>query len=86
MSSILAKDKIDYEIDNVKFDFYTPEEIKRISMKQLTISKVYNDLGLPNPGSLSDPIMGVGAFDRNSTCQVCYQNNENCTGHFVNPH
>ena len=83
MSSLLAKDKINYELNNVKFDFYSPEEIKRISMKQLTVTKVYNDLGTPNPGSFSDPCMGVGAFDKNSTCEVCHQNNENCTGHFA---
>ena len=83
MSSLLSKDNIKYELNNVKFDFYTPEEIKRISMKQLTVSKVYNDLGTPNPGSFSDPCMGVGAFDKNSTCEICHQNNENCTGHFA---
>ena len=83
MSSLLSKDKINYELNNVKFDFYTPEEIKRISMKQLTITKVYNDLGTPNPGSFADPCMGIGAFDKNSTCEICHQNNENCTGHFA---
>ena len=83
MSSLLPKDKIKYELNNVKFDFYSPEEIKRISMKQLTVTKVHNDLGTPNPGSFADPCMGVGAFDRNSTCEVCHQNNENCTGHFA---
>ena len=82
MSSLLPKDKIKYELNNVKFDFYTPEEIKRISMKQLTVTKVHNDLGTPNPGSFADPCMGVGAFDKNSTCEICHQNNENCTGHF----
>ena len=83
MSSLLSKDNIKYELNNIKFDFYTPEEIKRISMKQLTVTKVYNDLGTPNPGSFSDPCMGVGAFDKNSSCEICHQNNENCTGHFA---
>ena len=82
MSSLFPKDKIKYELNNVKFDFYTPEEIKRISMKKLTVTKVHNDLGIPNPGSFADPCMGVGAFDKNSTCEICHQNNENCTGHF----
>ena len=83
MTSLLSKDKINYELNNVKFDFYTPEEIKRISMKQLTVTKVHNDFGIPNPGSFADPCMGVGAFDKNSTCEICHQNNENCTGHFA---
>ena len=51
-------------------------------MKQITVTNIYNDLGIPNPGSLSDPCLGVGAFDKNSICEVCHQNNENCTGHF----
>ena len=83
MSSLVSKGNIKYELNNVKFDFYSPEEIKRISMKQLTVTKVHNDLGIPNPGSFADPCMGVGAFDKNSTCEVCHQNNENCTGHFA---
>ena len=82
MSSLLKKDEITHQLSSVRFDFYTPEEIKRISMKQLTVPNIYNEIGTPNPGSLSDPCLGVGAFDRNSTCVVCHQNNENCTGHF----
>ena len=82
MTSLLKKDDITHELSNVKFDFYTPEEIKRISMKQITVTNVYNEFGIPNPGGLSDPCLGVGAFDRNSTCEICHQNNENCTGHF----
>ena len=82
MSSLLKKDEITHELSNVRFDFYTPEEIKRISMKQLTVTNVYNEFGIPNAGGLSDPCLGVGAFDRNSTCEICHQNNENCTGHF----
>ena len=82
MSSLLKKENVTHELSSVKFDFYSPEEIKRISMKQITVTNVYNEFGLPNPGSLSDPCLGVGAFDRNSTCEVCHQNNENCTGHF----
>ena len=80
--SLLKKQEITHELSNVKFDFYTPEEIKKISMKQITVTNIYNDIGTPNPGSLSDPCLGVGAFDKNSTCEVCHQNNENCTGHF----
>ena len=82
MSSLLKKEKITHDLSSVKFDFYTPEEIKRISMKQITVTKIHNDLGTVNQGSLSDPALGVGAFDKNSTCEICHQNNENCTGHF----
>ena len=82
MSALLKKEEITHQLSNVRFDFYTPEEIKRISMKQLTVPNIYSEIGTPNPGSLSDPCLGVGAFDKNSTCEVCHQNNENCTGHF----
>ena len=34
MSSSFKKDNITHELSNVKFDFYIPEEIKRISMKK----------------------------------------------------
>ena len=51
-------------------------------MKQITVTQIHGDLGIPNRGSLSDPSLGVRTFDRNSTCEICHQNNENCTGHF----
>ena len=82
MNSLSENSKINYEIDNIKFDFYTSEEIKRISMKQLTETMVYKDIGMANPGGLSDPSMGVGAFDKIATCVKCGQNSDNCTGHF----
>ena len=73
---------ISYELNTIKFGFYTPEEISRISIKPITHSKVYDDLNYPVRGSLADPSLGVGAFDRDSNCEICNQNSENCTGHF----
>ena len=73
---------ISYQLNTIKFGFYTPEEISRISIKPITHSKVYDDLNYPVRGSLADPALGVGAFDRDSNCEICNQNSENCTGHF----
>ena len=73
---------ISYHLSTIKFGFYTPEEISRISIKPITHSKVYDDLNYPVRGSLADPSLGVGAFDRDSNCEICNQNSENCTGHF----
>ena len=82
MNSKNSKNSLKYILNDIKFDFYTPEDIEKISMKPLTTPQVYNNLGLPEIGGLSDPCMGVQAFDRNANCEICNQNNENCTGHF----
>ena len=82
MNSKNSKKSLKYILNDIKFDFYTPEDIEKISMKPLTTPQVYNNLGLPEIGGLSDPCMGVQAFDRNANCEICNQNNENCTGHF----
>ena len=79
---IEKENEIKYELNSIKFDFYTSSDIEKISMKPLTTPQVYNNLGLPEIGGLSDPCMGVQAFDKNSNCEICNQSCENCTGHF----
>lgn len=80
--SSLKKQEPLYSLTDVKFDFYTPEDVKKISIKPITSPMVYNNLGVPQSGSLHDGAMGVSAFDRSSNCEVCKQNTENCPGHF----
>ena len=67
---IEKENEIKYELNSIKFDFYTSSDIEKISMKPLTTPQVYNNLGLPEIGGLSDPCMGVQAFDKNSNCEI----------------
>ena len=78
----LNKEDVTYSLNDIQFDFYTPEEVRRESIKPITSPMVYNNLGVAQSGSLHDGAMGVSAFDRSSNCEVCKQNTEKCPGHF----
>lgn len=54
---------IKHQIDNVTFDIYSPEEIRRVSVKQITNPQAFDNLNRPNRGGVYDPIMGVSAYD-----------------------
>lgn len=64
----------DYEICGIEFGLLSDDEIERISVCQLTSSK------LEGVGSVYDPKLGVSAnFE---TCVSCFQGVNMCPGHF----
>jgi len=68
------------EADRFGFDFYTSDEIRRHSVKQITSRKIYDAFGQPIPGGLYDPAMGpTGKFE---TCVTCALDHSLCSGHF----
>jgi DNA-directed RNA polymerase I subunit RPA1 len=46
-------------IDNVDFDFLSPQEIKRISVKRIENPTTLDNLLNPTPGGLYDPALGA---------------------------
>ena len=80
----LLKDRntIQHLIDYLRFDFYDPDTVKRISMRPITDPVAFDNFSNPNAGGLHDPVMGVSAYDALSSCVTCGLNNDNCTGHF----
>jgi DNA-directed RNA polymerase I subunit RPA1 len=46
------------EVNSIHFSFYNDDEIKRISVKQITKSDRVDAKNCPVPGGLLDPAMG----------------------------
>ena len=63
------------EIYCIEFGLYTPDEILKMSVCEITNTK------LSGPGSVYDERMGPN-MDTNSNCVTCKQSYQECTGHF----
>jgi DNA-directed RNA polymerase II subunit RPB1 len=66
-------------IVGIQFGIFSPEEIERRSVVEVTTHSVYEG-SEPKIGGLFDPRMGV--LENGKTCRSCGQTNHNCPGHF----
>ncbi|KAK9471333.1 uncharacterized protein V1510DRAFT_431410 [Dipodascopsis tothii] len=66
------------EITQVKFGHFSPKEIKRLSVKQITNAQVFDSLGHPISGGLYD--LALGAYDK-TPCATCRLDQRFCPGH-----
>jgi DNA-directed RNA polymerase II subunit RPB1 len=66
-------------IVGVQFSIFSPEEIERRSVVEITSHATYEGTE-PKIGGLFDPRMGV--LDNGKTCRSCGQTNHGCPGHF----
>ncbi|CAF1235167.1 unnamed protein product [Rotaria sordida] len=69
----------DTTISGLLFSNYTSEEIRRLSVKELTSSSAIDRLGAPVPGGPYD--LALGPFDKNDRCFTCGQGFVSCPGH-----
>eukprot|EP01080_Neovahlkampfia_damariscottae_P006005 gene6005-10003_t len=67
------------EISNIKFEFYSEEEITNLASVEISNPITFDNLSVPTPFGLYDPHMGP--IDRSSTCQTCGLSEKNCPGH-----
>ncbi|RKP17001.1 beta and beta-prime subunits of DNA dependent RNA-polymerase, partial [Rozella allomycis CSF55] len=65
---------------SVNFRFYTQDEIKKISVKQITNPIMFDNLGHVIPNGLYDA--SLGPVDKFGVCQTCNLNAAMCPGHF----
>jgi DNA-directed RNA polymerase II subunit RPB1 len=80
MPSGLVKPSSEIEpIVGIQFGIFSPEEIERRSVVEITSYQTYEG-NEPKVGGLFDPRMGV--LDNGKTCRSCGQTNHNCPGHF----
>lgn len=63
----------------IQFGIFSPEEIEKRSVVEITRSDAY-DGNEPHIGGLFDPRMGV--LENGKTCRSCGQTNHGCPGHF----
>ncbi|TVU08159.1 hypothetical protein EJB05_41549 [Eragrostis curvula] len=68
------------EVKSIHFGFYSDEEIKKISVEQITKSERLDAKNVPVPGGLLDPAMGP--INDTDLCKSCGQNSVRCPGHF----
>ena len=66
-------------IVGVQFGIFSPEEIERRSVVQITTQATYEGTE-PKIGGLFDPRMGI--LDNGKQCASCGQTNHGCPGHF----
>lgn len=66
-------------IVGVQFSIFSPEEIERRSVVEITSHATYEGTE-PKIGGLFDPRMGI--LDNGKTCRSCGQTNHGCPGHF----
>jgi DNA-directed RNA polymerase I subunit RPA1 len=57
---------IQHEITGVRFDVYTPNMTKKISVKQITNPVAFDNLGRANPDGLYDPALGPSPYDNDT--------------------
>jgi DNA-directed RNA polymerase II subunit RPB1 len=67
------------EIVGVGFSTYSPEQIKNISVANITKTQLYDSNGEPTIGGLFDPKMGY--IEQGKRCKTCFQTFITCPGH-----
>lgn len=64
---------------SLKFQFYSSEQIKALSVKEITNVETFNSLNHPSAGGLYDA--ALGPTDSNDVCFTCGQTAQHCPGH-----
>lgn len=68
-------------LDGILFGFYSPEEIRKMSVVEITCLSAFDQVGSPISQGLYDPKMGVSPYERHGRCVTCGQGEEACPGH-----
>lgn len=66
-------------IKQIQFANYSPEQIKKISVVNITKAQLYNSNGEPSPNGLFDPKMGY--IEPRKRCRTCFKTLADCPGH-----
>ncbi|XP_072173334.1 DNA-directed RNA polymerase I subunit RPA1-like [Diadema setosum] len=66
-------------LDSVSFSTYSCNELRHLSVKELTNPRAFDDLGHPTFGGLYDPHLGPS--DRDELCGTCSLRQLHCPGH-----
>ena len=67
------------QIKAVKFNFISPEEIKKMSVAKIVTPELYDIDGFPVDGGLMD--LRLGAIDPGVRCRTCGGRLKECLGH-----
>ncbi|CAO1632715.1 unnamed protein product [Jaminaea pallidilutea] len=67
-------------IEGASFSFLSTQEIKAMSVKQITNPVLLDNTQTPNAGGLYDP--SLGPMKKTDVCSTCQLNHFQCPGHF----
>ncbi|OQR96429.1 DNA-directed RNA polymerase I subunit RPA1 [Thraustotheca clavata] len=68
-----------HEVSDVCFGFYSDDEIRALSVKQISSRVSFDSLKNPVIGGLYDP--ALGPIDFNMICPTCHMTQKECPGH-----
>lgn len=68
------------EVDSLEFGLMGPEDMRKLGVKEITKTEVYDADGYPVEGGVMDPALGV--IDPAMTCATCKGTMRDCKGHF----
>ena len=71
---------ISKKISSVLFGYYSPEEIRSLSVKEISNPKAFDQMNHPISGGLYDPALGVQPHERGARCPSCGQESYDCPG------
>ncbi|KAL4241893.1 DNA-directed RNA polymerase subunit [Abortiporus biennis] len=67
-------------VSSISFSFLSTEDVRRISVKQITNPNLLDDLNRPNIDGLYDPALGPS--EKQDICSTCRLTYFTCPGHF----
>lgn len=68
------------EVDSLKFNVFSPEDIKKFSVCKITSTISFDSIGNPVTGGLYD--VSMGPTTRREICSTCLNDQQDCIGHF----
>jgi DNA-directed RNA polymerase subunit A' len=78
--STSSTEEISKVIAGIKFAVWSPSEIRRYSVTEITAPETYDEDGLPVQGGLMDSRLGV--LEPGQKCATCGNTSARCPGHF----
>ncbi|KAG0475189.1 hypothetical protein HPP92_014875 [Vanilla planifolia] len=67
-------------VESIHFSFYTSEEARKISVKEITSAELFDTRGSIFPGGLYD--LALGPVKPADPCKSCGQDSVHCPGHY----
>ena len=71
---------VHHHVERVSFHLQTPEQIRKLSVKAITATEIFDQLNHPIQGGLYDPTLGP--IDKGGRCATCGLGFFQCPGHF----
>jgi DNA-directed RNA polymerase subunit A' len=76
----MAETYIHKKVKSIQFSFFSPEDIKKMSVAKIVTPELYDKEGYPVDGGLMDIRLGV--IDPGLRCKTCGSKLKECMGHF----